>query len=204
MAVEIAVKLDVRAFVDRLNLSARETVNALRRSVDRTARAARKEAVRTMAADIGVSQSKFKDAVPLVRASTQANISATWQIRKKAISILNVGTFTPVLSANRGSFNGSTFRLSGGGSSRLEIGKAFILESNGGRVLMVRTGSGKKDFKPVYAESPKTGMAQDDAAPRKAWTKTADATLGATLGAELQRALDGQTGPNPATIGGGE
>jgi hypothetical protein len=204
MAVEIAVKLDVAQFVERMNLSAKEAVNAMRRSVDKTARAARRDAVKTMAKDIGVPASKFRDAVPLVKASTQNNISASWTIKKKAMNALNVGTFTPVMSALRGSFSGSTFKLSGGGSSSLNIGKSFIIHANGGTALMIRTGKGKNAFRPVWIEMPSTGMAQDDAAPRKAWTATADNMLTATLGAEIQRALDGQTGPNPATIGGGE
>jgi len=202
--VSINVKLDVQEFVDRLNLSARETVNALRRSVDKTARAARKDAIKTMARDIGVPASKFRDAVPLVKASTQGNISATWQIKKKAMNALNVGTFSPGMSWNRGSFSGSTFRLSGGGSSSLTIGKAFILQANGGRALMIRTGKVKNDFRPIWIEMPSTGMAQDDAAPRKTWQKVADRELNATLGAEVQRALDGQVGPNPSNVGGGE
>jgi hypothetical protein len=201
--VDLKVTMDTREFVERMDLSAREIINAMRRSVDKSARAARRDAIKTMARDIGVPVSKFRDAVPLVKASTQASISASWTVKKKAISILNVGTFAPVLSWNRGSFDGSTFRLTGGGSSHLAIGKAFIVQANGGRVLMVRTGKEKNAFKPVYAETPSTGMAQDDGAPRKEWKRVADRELSATLGAEVQRALDGVTGPSPGA-GGGE
>lgn len=204
MSAELHVQLDVKQFVDRLEFSAREAVNAMRRTVDKTARAARKEAVKTLAADIGVAPAKFRDAVPPVKATTQSNLSASWTIKKRAIGILNVGTFAPVLSDLRGSFSGSTFRISGGGSSSLNIGKAFVIEANGGRALMVRTGPGRGEFKPVYAESPKTGMAQDGAAPRKTWQKTADRTLAPMMEAEIQKALDGQTGPAPGMIGSGE
>lgn len=180
--------------------AAREVVNALRRSVDKTARAARKETIKTMSRDIGVPASKFRDAVPLVRPSTQANISASWTISKKPIGALNVGTFTPGMSWNRGSYSGSTFRLTGGGSASLNLGKAFVLHANGGTALMIRQGS---KIKPIYIEMPNTGMSQSDGAPRKDWEKVANRELAANVGAEVQRALAGQVGPSPG-VGGGE
>ncbi len=202
MSAEIRVELDVREFVQRMELSAREVINAMRRTVDKTARAARKDAIKVMAADIGVPVAKFRDAVPPVKATRQGNLTATWTISKKAIGILNTGTFAPVLDARRGSFSGSTFKLTGGGSSSLSIGKVFILEANGGRALMVRTGPGKSAFKPIYTEMPSTSMSQSDGAPRKDWQRVADATLGPMMSAEIQKALDGQTGPAPGSIGG--
>ncbi len=202
MGVELRVQIDTRQFVERMEFSAREGVNAMRRTVDKTARAARKDAIKTMAKDIGVPASKFRDATPLVRGSTQNNLSAVWTIKKKAIGALNVGTFLSGMNANRGSYTGSTFRLTGGGSASLNIPKAFVIEANGGRALMVRTGKGRKDFKPVYIEMPSTGMAQDKAAPRVDWTKAVDRLLASTMAAEIQHALDGVAGPNPSIIGG--
>jgi hypothetical protein len=203
MGVDLRVQIDIRQFVERMEFSAKEAVNAIRRTIDRTARAARKDAIKTMSKDIGVSVSKFKDAVPLVKASTQSNLSASWTVKKKGISILNVGTFSPILSANRGSFSGSTFRLTGGGSSNLSIGKAFIVHTkNGGTFLAVRTGKGKGDFKAIWAEMPNTALGQNDGAPRKEWERSVGKTLAPTMEAEIQRALDGTEGPSPSTIGG--
>ena len=154
-----------------------------------------------MSKDIGVPASKFRDATPLVKGSTQNSLSAVWTIKKKAIGALNAGTFAPGMSYNRGSYSGSTFRLTGGGSASLNIPKAFVIEANGGRALMVRTGRGRKDFKPVYLEMPSTGMAQDKAAPRVDWTKAVDRLLGSTMATEIQLALDGVAGANPSAIG---
>jgi hypothetical protein len=192
MGVALTVTLDTAQFEERMNGSAREIVLALRRSVDRSARAARKEAIKTLAQDIGRPVADFRDAVPPVKASTQSNLSASWTIKKKALSILKTGSFTPVLSWNRGSFTGSTFRVTGGGSAALNIPKAFIMRApNGAQLLMVRTGAGRKSIKPVYAELPTTGMSQDDAAAREVWQKVAERELAANVGREVQAALDG-------------
>ncbi len=199
--VELNVRLDVDQFVERMEGSAREVVNGLRRAVDRTARAARKDAIKTMAADIGRPMGDFRDAVPPVKASTQSNISASWTIKKKKLGILPTGAFVPGMSWNRGAFTGSSFRATGGGSSSLNIPKAFVMKANGGQVLMVRTGPGKRDFKAVYAEMPVTAMRQGDAAPRRVWTMTANRELSANVSREVQAALDGAVGANPATVG---
>lgn len=189
---DISVKLDTHELVERMDLSAREIVNAMRRTVDRSARAARKDAIKTLSQDIGRPASEFRDAVPPVQGTTQGNLSATWTIKRKKLGILKTGAFLPIMSWNRGSFKGSTFRLTGGGSASLDIPKAFIIEANGGRALMVRTGPGRKDFKAVYAEMPNTGMGQGDAAARKVWQDKAGSMMASELPAQVQKALDGQ------------
>ena len=187
--VSISTQLDTRQLVEQLEQASRQTVNALRRAVDRSARAARKDAIKTMAADIGVPKSQFAKSVPPVKGSTQGDISAKWTVSKARISALKVGQFTPQLSELRGSFSGSTFRLTGGGSSSLNIPKSFTMKApNGATLLMVRNG---KDIKAVYAESPKTGMGQDDGAPRKTWERVAEQELQANVATEMQKALDG-------------
>jgi hypothetical protein len=189
--VSITTTMDTRQLVEQLETASRQTVNALRRAVDRSARAARKDAIKTMAEDIGVPKSQFAKSVPPVKGSTQGNISASWTVSKARISALKVGQFTPQLSELRGSFTGSTFRLTGGGSSSLNVPKSFVLRaSNGAQLLMIRHG---KDIKAVYAESPKTGLGQDDGAPRKTWEKTAERELAANVAKEMQAALDGLT-----------
>ncbi len=187
--IELKTTMDTRQLVDQLEKASRGTVNALRRSVDRTARAARKDAIKVMSADIGVGKAQFAKSVPPVKGSTQSNIAATWTVSKARISALKIGSFTPVLSELRGSYSGSTFRVTGGGSSALNIQKSFVMRApNGALLLLVRHG---KDIKPVYAKSPKTGLGQDDGAPRKTWMKTAENELAKNISTELQSALNG-------------
>jgi len=199
---DIQVKLDTKEFEQRLEFASRESINAMRRAVDRAARSARKDAIREMARDIGAPASKFRSAVPLVKASTASNISATWTISKKRLSLLELsGTrFAPVLSTLRGKASGSTFRTTGGGSASLSLPKAFVMTApNGARLLMVRNGS---KIKAIYGAMPNTTMSQDDGAPRVLWTKVAERELAKNLGAEMQRALDGASGPSPSSLGG--
>lgn len=202
---DISIRLDTSQFEQRLQFASREGLNAMRRAVDKAARTARKEALRKMAADIGAPASKFRSAVPLVRASTASNISASWTVSKKRLSLLELsGTkFVPVLSALRGKASGSTFRVTGGGSASLNLPKAFILTaSNGARLLMIRNGKGRAAIKPLYAGMPNTTMSQDDGAPRREWQKVAERELSLNLGAELQRAFNGLSGPSPSAMGG--
>ena len=71
----------------------------------------------------------------------------------------------------------------------MNIPKSFTMKApNGATLLMVRHG---KDIKAVYAESPKTGMGQDDGAPRRQWEKTAERELAANVATEMQAALNG-------------
>lgn len=188
---DLQITFDTSELTKLLDSAAANTVNALRRAVDRTARRARRETIKVMAADIGRPQSAFSKAVPPVKTTTQSSITATWRISKANIGILKTGSFTPIRSALQGSFSGSTFRATGGGSASLNLPKAFIIEHNGGRVLMVRTGKGRSAIKAIYAEMPNTSMSQDDAAPRRMWTRVAQHDLGANAAAEMQNALNG-------------
>lgn len=189
------IKVDVRDDLTPLFAQlgeGREVKNALRRAVDKSARAARREAIPIIAKDIGVSADRIKAATPLVRPSTQSNISASWTVRKMRTGLYSLGKFSPEKSWNRGSFQGATFRVTGGGSSKLSIAKAFTL----GRapVLMIRVGKGRSAIKAVYAAHPATTMAQGDGAPRLMWERTASKLLSELTATELQRAFAGQRG----------
>lgn len=199
--IGLKVEFDTRQFENVLDLASRETRNALRRSVDRAARTARRETIPIMAADIGVSKSAFGKAVPPVKGSTQNNLSATWTISKARISALKVGKFQPVLSPLRGSYTGSTFRLSGGGSSSLRIGKSFVMNVGGNSLLMVRQGRGRSNVKSIYAEMPRTGMEQTDGAPRLKWQSVAERELAKEVAANVGIALSGGTVPTPTSEG---
>lgn len=193
--VGLKVEFDTRQFENALDLASRETRNALRRSVDRAARTARRETIPIMAADIGVPKSVFAKATPPVKASTQSNLSATWAVSKARISALKIGKLQPGPSKLRGSFLGSTFRLTGGGSSSLSIPKAFVMNVKGGPQLMVREGKGRSAIKGVYAEMPRTGMEQTHGAPRLKWENVAARELAKEVAANLGVTLGGGTVP---------
>ena len=86
---------------------------------------------------------------------------------------------------------GSTFSVTGGGSAHLSLPKAFGINVNGGRAVFIRTGSGRSAIRAIYAESPNTGMAQADGAPRKAWEAAAEIAVPLLIVAAVQAALDG-------------
>ena len=187
--VSISTQLDTRQLVEQLEQASRQTVNALRRSVDRTARAARKEAIAKMSPDIGSRSVTSLAALGRSRRRRNRTYRRVGQLRNPERSALKVAEFTPVLSALRGSADVSTYRLTGGPSSHLNLPKAFIMRaSNGAELLMVRKG-GK--IHPLYAASPKTLMGEDDAAPHKTWQTVAERELAANVASEMQKALDG-------------
>ncbi len=199
--MSISVRFDTKAFDDRLDLSSREVRNACRRAVDKAARTARRETIETMARDINTSKAAFRRAVPPVKASTQTSLSASWTISKARVLIAQtVGASLPVRGAS--GLTASTFALTGGGSASLNIPKAFTIRAGGNTLVMIRTGKGRAAIRAVYAESPATGMTQAGGAPRKKWEQIAARELNALLPAEVQRALDGQTGGT--ALGGGE
>ena len=167
-------------------LSARGMRNAIRRAVDQSARAARKEIIPLIAADIGVPKSKIAAAVPKVKASTASNLTASWTISKQRIGILNVSGASIV---KRGGLTASTHRLTGGGSARLNVKKAFVINANGGRAVVYRKSGSRKPLKAIYAETPATAMGQDGAAARVAWQREANKQVGQRLAAEVAKQL---------------
>lgn len=166
-------------------LSTRGLRNAIRRAVDQSARAARKIAIKAIAADIGVSAAKIKPATPKVKTTTAASLSASWTVSKLRIGIKNV---TGAKVSRYGGLSASTHRLSGGGSSALYVGDAFIVRTAaGGEFVAHRRGKSRLPIKGIYAEHPATAMGQNDAAARKAWDKAANSELATRLPREVQR-----------------
>jgi len=193
MSEDLRIKLDVRELVERMEGGAKETENAIRRGVDKSARLARKEAVKKMAADMGVKPADIRPFVPPVKTTRPGNLQAVWTIKRKAFSAFRFGNFTPVVAWNKGRFDMSsgTYRLTQGGSTNLSLPKVFTLAANGGRALMVRYGRGRKDVKAIYGMSTLATMKQSDGAARREWEKTANANLAATLPEGVQVAIDG-------------
>ena len=71
-----------------------------------------------------------------------------------------------------------------------------VILANGGRVLMIRTGKGKKAIRGVFAEMPSTAMAQPNSAARRIWQKTAEVRLPIELKAGLEAVLNGASPPS--------
>jgi hypothetical protein len=167
-------------------LSVRGMRNAIRRAVDQSARAARKVAIKVIAADIGVSLARIKPAVPKVVASKAGDLSARWTISKLRIGILNTAGANV---SRKGGLTASTHKLTGGGSASLNVGKAFIINANGGRFVAFRRGSSRLPVKAIYAASPNTTMGQERAAARVTWQNEANKQLATRLPVEVQKQL---------------
>jgi Prophage minor tail protein Z (GPZ) len=196
----VNVTLDTKALSKWAEeLSARGFRNALRRAIDQSARAARKVAVKSIAADIGVSASKLKGAVHKIRTTTAGNLSASFTVTKLRISIADVQGAT---ISRSGGLHASTHRLTGGGSSHLDISKAFLVTTAaGGRFVAFRKGKSRLPIKGIYAEMPNTAMGQDGSAPQKVWKDTANKELATRLPVEIQKAFvtEGLSASTPDT-----
>ncbi|WP_338687751.1 phage tail protein [Bradyrhizobium sp. 26S5] len=167
-------------------LSTRGIRNAIRRAVDRSATAARKVALEVIAKDAGVSVARIRPGVTKVRRTTQSDLSASFTANKLRIGILNTEGATV---SRRGGLHASTFRLTGGGSSSLDVAKAFVIRANGGKFVAIRRGRERLPVKGIYAEQPSTAMAQDNGAARLAWQKEANAQVAQRLPQEIQKQL---------------
>lgn len=166
-------------------LSARGMRNALRRAVDKSATAARKIALDIIAKDIGVPKARIKDGVTKVKRTTQTSLSASFTANKMRINMLATGAKV----SRPGGMTGSTYRLTGGGSSSLNIRDAFLVSANGGTFIAIRRSRSRLPIKGVFAETPSTALGQDGAAARNAWDKAANSELATRLPQEIQRQL---------------
>jgi hypothetical protein len=165
-------------------LSVRGLRNAIRRSVDRAATAARKVALKKIAADIGVSESYIKDTWQ-GEAHHARLAPASFTTVNKRISIMRVSG----ASIGADGLKASTHRLGGGGSTSLNVRRAFIVKTAaGGSFVAYRTSRSRLPIKGVYAEHPATAMGQ--AGPvQEAWRQEAEKQLRERLGVELQKQL---------------
>jgi len=167
-------------------LSSKGLRNSIRRAIDRSASQARKIAVETIAKDAGVPVARIRPGVTKLRRTTQYDLKASFTANKLAIGILN----TQGATVKRiGGLSASTFRISGGGSSSLNVARAFIVNANGGRFVAYRKGKERLPIKPIWAEMPNTAMSQDKGAARLAWQKEAEKQTAKLLPAEIQRQL---------------
>jgi len=168
-------------------LSERGFRNALRRAIDQSARAARKVAIDIIAKDIGVSKGTIRAATPKVQTTKASSLSASWTVRSMRIGILD----TAGASISRaGGLTAATHKLTGGGSSHLDVAKAFLIKTaSGGRFVAFRKGNERLPIKGIYAEHPATAMGQDGAAAQTIWKQTANRELATRLPVEIGKAF---------------
>ena len=174
-------------------LSGGKLRGAIKNGLNRAARAARTSAIEVIALDEGVSQARAKKSISKLSTASPSNLSASWTAGKQRIGIL--ATSGATYSKGSG-LNASTERLTGGGSARLNVKRAFVVNANGGRVLFIRKGPGRKNIRPLFAEMPSTGLGQANAAGRKVWEKTANVRLPQELNAALSAVLGGGSAPS--------
>lgn len=168
-------------------LSTRGMRNAIRRAVDQSARYARKVTIDAIAKDIGVSKSAIKAATPKVITTKAGDLAARWTVTTMRIGIMN----TQGASISRGTgLVASTHRTTGGGSSHLDVEKAFLVTmANGSKFVAFRKGKQRLPLKAIYAESPATALGQQGSAPQQTWIKEANKQMGTRLPVEIQKAL---------------
>ncbi len=145
----VNVQIDTKALSQWASeLSERGFRNALRRAIDQSARAARKVAIDAIAKDIGVSKAKIRAATPKVITTKAGDLSARWTVTKLRINILDTAGAT---ISRSGGLQASTHRLTGGGSSHLDVSKAFLVTTaSGGRFVAYRRGKERLPIKGIY------------------------------------------------------
>lgn len=198
--MQITVQLDTRELVDRMDRAAVDMVRGLRSAVDKTARLARREAIREAARDEGVTIREAGKGQPLVKASTQYSLSASWTVKPQFVNVMR----TSGASLMRGEgLRASTYRLTGGGSADLNAPRAFRMSVGNadGALAFLRTRHGPGThrgggIRAISAEMTRTSMSQDDGAAAKLWKRTAERELKTLASAAVQRALDGAGASN--------
>lgn len=189
----IIIKIDTSSLLKwATELSSYKFALALKNGLNRASRAARTSAVEMIALDEGISQARAKQSISKLNTASPSRLVTTWSASKQRIGILSTGGAT--FSKGSG-LSAKTFRVTGGRSAALSIPKAFVIMANGGKVLVIRKGKGRKAIKGVFAEMPNTAMAQANGAARKIWGKTANVRLQQELTTSVQAVLNGGSPP---------
>ena len=168
--------------------------SVLASALNRAARSARKEAINTIARDIGVPIARVKPSVGKIIRASPGKLSASFIVGKSRIGIKNVSGAT--FSKGSG-LTASTHRLTGGGSSSLHAGKAFLIKTGaGGGFIAIRIGKGRAAIRAVAAEGVNTSMAQPNAAARVGWQRDASTNATREVSAGVQAALLSRAAPS--------
>ena len=189
--MQVNIRLDTSSFLKwATDLSGYKLRLALKNGLNRAARAARNDAVADIAADANVPLAKVKPGISKLRTASPGNLSASFDAKPLKIGILNTGGATIAKGVG---LHASSHRHTGGRSGSLDAPKAFILNAGGGRVVVVRTGKGRKAIKGIYAETPKAALGQDNAFARQHWLKDAAANVQREITADLAKVLSGSS-----------
>ncbi|QDM28401.1 hypothetical protein FNL56_21510 [Tardiphaga sp. vice304] len=185
----ITVKLDAVNFIKwATELSAYTVRLAAKSGLNKASRAARTAAIEMISLDEGVSSARAKRSISALSTASPSRLVTTWTAAKAKVGIMNTSGATVRKGVG---LRASTHRVTGGGSSHLNVEKAFLLRANGGVVVVVRKGKGRNALHGIYAENPNTAMAQAGGAARKVWEKVASVRLQNELTASVQAVLSG-------------
>ncbi len=192
MSVAVTVTLDTAAFEAWTAKATAQLAKNLRSAVNTSARAARRATIIAIAEDSGVPASRFRKGTPLVSGATTGSLTARWTVSGRGTGNMlraQGGNSVPAKIKHGSDYVGSTFRQTGGGSNPL-VAKAFVvLGRSGNRLVVVRTGKGRGDWKPLYAEGPGTAMRQVNSVPRRTWERVARAQLSERAPLAVAKAL---------------
>jgi len=192
--MSISIRLDTREFEALLNSAAEQIPRAMRCVVSKVARDARRTALDAGARDMDVSSARAKKGIATVRAARASDLTATWTINTVDVSIADTNDAALAnAAARKGPLAAAIEKLSGGGSSHLQVRRAFgIFGANSGKsIIMRRFGPGKGDIKRVEGEMFVTSMKQEGGAARIAWQKQAEAQMRIRTSEAVAAALSG-------------
>jgi hypothetical protein len=211
--VALQIQFDDKALRERLDRIAKDGQQAIANAVTTTARAAKRDFTTQATQDIGIlgegrsgAIGRFRKHLKRITPAAPGHLTASFTVLPPGGSYGLAPQIKSMLRGNQHKAGGgtvSTHILTGGGSANLTNSGFFVIEANGGKVVLVRkshgAGSGRRLdrrlVKKIYAETPSAAMKQEDAAPRLAWELTASTMLSATIGAALQTVFNGGAAP---------
>lgn len=197
MTAIVTVKFDTADFNAWSTRVVAQLGNAIAGGLNVASTQARKAAIATEVQDSQIPRAALKDTLNDVTRARAGSLVNTWRPPKDRSMIRGSGgaRFAPGL---KGPLTGSTFVVTGGGSSSLTLARGFTMTGRSGNVLVVeRTGKGRhgslKGAKIIYAESPKQAIKQGSSAPTKDWQKTAERAVAEKIAERIGRVLAGAT-----------
>ena len=188
--MQVNVKIDTTALLRWANeLSTAKIKGAIKSGLNRAGRRARTEFIANTAADANVPSARIRKGISPFRSASPSRLVAAFDAKPVKIGILSTAGAT--ISKGSG-LHAATHVVTGGGSASLDVQRAFVITTaNGGRVVMIRRGSGRKNIKAIYAEQPATALNQGRSAPRIKWLKTAADETAREITAGLQAVMNG-------------
>jgi hypothetical protein len=197
--VDLSVKIDaskMTAWAEKL-VTGKGLVNALRRATDQSARAARKAVLPVIDQELGVPRVKWKGSVGKVLTTTASNLSARIIVSKQRVGILDAKGAT---ISKPGGLRASIHSLSGGGSSHLDVKRAFLVTtSKGGRFVATRVGKARLPLHGLYATDARV-LGQSGNPVQEKWREAAEREMHQRVTVEVQRHLLAESTPYSQVI----